>query len=925
MASFTDLIPKFNPYIQQLPVEAMVAVGMDKQRRYEEGVQRIQSQIDQVAGLSVLRPVDKQYLQSKLDELGNNLKGVAAGDFSNFQLVNSVGGMVSQISKDPYIRAAVSSAQIDKENREFMDKERSAGKLTPQNELNYLKQRKKYFDSGLTDDEGNPVLFSGRYIPYTDVRGKLREIAKDVGVDENIVENLFTPDGKVNKVMIETITKGKDVNKIYNAFVNGLTPQDYKQLAIDGIYEYRNYGPKEMVEMFRSSNDQFIGTANEKVADIKSDIADLYSKRATVKTPEELADINKQISLLEGTLSKISQNIQSSAEAFESLSRGITLGDEDFLDGIKAKTHSNNFLKNVSRDFADQKSHVKYSENPLWKAMMEEDKFAFDRMYKMEQIKLDWAKVKASERANDIKEREIKAGAMAGFPLTVPSPGGLPGEEINFAERVMSDHLGNIEKRKELLRNLAQQDMKRVLGDDMEAWIDRQVKHRKETPEQIIETWGNNLLAKVKSGSTKSDSASQNLIDTLESLNKVISATDAQIKDADNAAFIRSGSKGANDGSILKSVKETKVSVPGVAEPITLSPSDQLDLAKMVMNSREIFSTKGEDRNRKEAMSRLTSKFGEHKTKMLLAYGEGQYANMPGVRTFAKKSSTVDEFLTGISIGGKWLSSFIAPPNVGWNYRNFGAPTYEADQFVEGMKKPSNLQQIFLKYSSEEYKNFQKKQEEVYREKFKSFLPINESTLLTSKTRDEVKAKLTASFAQRDELESILNTLNQEGSQLFFTSTPPIAGIALGGATQVTMTVVGKDGKPSDPMVISGEQYSYLTGKSPFEVDPKTTLVNAIISSSPDGSSNKFGIGSVPTSYFSSSSFSNMKDFKILGGDFKRDAMGADVYYPSVYYVPKGETAPVTIDFGAGLSLVDILKFPNFLTDARFRQKLNSQ
>ena len=49
MASFTDAIPQFNPYIQQLPVEAMVKVGMEKQQRYDQGLQKIQSQIDQVA------------------------------------------------------------------------------------------------------------------------------------------------------------------------------------------------------------------------------------------------------------------------------------------------------------------------------------------------------------------------------------------------------------------------------------------------------------------------------------------------------------------------------------------------------------------------------------------------------------------------------------------------------------------------------------------------------------------------------------------------------------------------------------------------------------------------------------------------------------------------------------------------------------
>jgi hypothetical protein len=68
MASYTDIIPQFNPYIQQLPVEAMVSVGMEKQRRYDEGVQRLQTQIDNIAGIQVLRPQDKAYLQSKVNQ-----------------------------------------------------------------------------------------------------------------------------------------------------------------------------------------------------------------------------------------------------------------------------------------------------------------------------------------------------------------------------------------------------------------------------------------------------------------------------------------------------------------------------------------------------------------------------------------------------------------------------------------------------------------------------------------------------------------------------------------------------------------------------------------------------------------------------------------------------------------------------------------
>ena len=50
----------------------------------------IQSNIDNIAGLDIVRGVDKAYLQSKLNQLGNNLMTVAAGDFSNFECLQKL-------------------------------------------------------------------------------------------------------------------------------------------------------------------------------------------------------------------------------------------------------------------------------------------------------------------------------------------------------------------------------------------------------------------------------------------------------------------------------------------------------------------------------------------------------------------------------------------------------------------------------------------------------------------------------------------------------------------------------------------------------------------------------------------------------------------------------------------------------------------
>jgi len=193
MASFTDTqLPKFNPYIQQQPVEAMTAVGTQRQKAHEEGVQKIQTQIDNIAGLQVGRDVDKAYLQSKINELGNDLRSVAAGDFSNFQLVNSTGGMIKQIGNDPFIRAGVSATANDSKQMEMMEEDRKKGTLTPQAEHFYsLKRNSYYSNSSLKGEDGKPINYSGKYIQSWDIDKNILEAIKAVGDKKWSKDNVF--------------------------------------------------------------------------------------------------------------------------------------------------------------------------------------------------------------------------------------------------------------------------------------------------------------------------------------------------------------------------------------------------------------------------------------------------------------------------------------------------------------------------------------------------------------------------------------------------------------------------------------------------------------------------------------------------------------------------------------------------------------
>jgi hypothetical protein len=240
MASFTDAISTFNPYVQQLPVDAMVKVGMYKQQKYDEGVQKIQGYIDNVAGLDVAKGPQKEYLQSKLNQLGSNLKNVAAGDFSNQQLVNSVGGMATQLIKDPIIQNAVSSTQHLRKGQAELEEAKKAGKSDKNNENKFLSEASAWLNDGSAESS-----FQGAYVPYTNIMKIIGDDLANIGEDSRIAENiLMMENGKPKEFPVME-----------------LNPKTGKMEAVPGRFEY-HYADVKTIEKLTSNKEAVLGVIN---------------------------------------------------------------------------------------------------------------------------------------------------------------------------------------------------------------------------------------------------------------------------------------------------------------------------------------------------------------------------------------------------------------------------------------------------------------------------------------------------------------------------------------------------------------------------------------------------------------------------------------------------------------------------------------
>jgi hypothetical protein len=449
MASFTDQIPQFNPYVQQLPVEAMVAVGMEKQKRYDEGYQKIQASIDAIAGLEVASDVDRAYLQSKLNQLGNDLTTVAAGDFSNYQLVNSVDGMAKQLVYDPNIQNALSSTAKLKKEQARKEKAIADGKSSPENEWMFNNQVSGYLGSTKPGES-----FNGQYIEYRDVDKKLRDLVSKLKEVDKTIENPYQRDNlgrtlyfhrdssgkevvttdsskgqpKVDTMMLRTTVKGIGAEKILNNFYDSLDEGDKRQLNITAQYHYKDATP------ITFQND-IIKTYNEKKKLYSDAIVDASVKLATADlTPEQRTklqnDINQAKELVyDGGLDK---------EMRETME---TVDTEEEATSYKYKIYTQKYLTNLAKDLANESISTEYKDNPGFKSYMDQKRFEFD-IQKENRNHQRWlaGHLLEKEKFNYTKLKDAKEEAA---DATLVTPGAI---NTNLPKKTLFDLGVEIEK-----------------------------------------------------------------------------------------------------------------------------------------------------------------------------------------------------------------------------------------------------------------------------------------------------------------------------------------------------------------------------------------------------------------------------------------------------------------------------------------------
>ncbi len=624
MASYLDEIPKFREYVSQLPIEAMVKAGVYKQEKYEKNVTAIQDQMEKIAGLDVIKDVDKAYLQSQLDELGGKLRTFAAGDFSNFQLTNSVSGMTKQIAKDPTVQNAVSSTAFYRKQQEAIENARKKGRSDKNNEDFFYNNANKWMSDGVAGSK-----FSDSFVEHTDIMKKIRENVSAAGIDSKYVEQMFETDSRGNLLLdknnhpiparvMATETLDTNAEKVKGIIANVLSEGSVQQqLEIDGWANTRNVPVESIYETFQNDFNTRDAINNQELLTLQAQI-----DSNSLSTEEKEAVTNR--------INNIKTLQESNRKKLDSLKQLSVSNPEQF----KINYYQDNYTNNLINGFTTIKSKKEFKDSPLTKVLQWEEKMDFDRnkeafdrkialasaardakRLEMEQLKFS-ADYEFDPATGQYKKVDTGDGSKKKNPVNTTTTSEINSEnsgspiDAQFNYRNVTSDLQSQAQLKGFdliytylykLNNGKTKDGKPFTKEEAQKTVNSLAKSNGESTYQFIMRFSGDLKNKSELIGVKLSVQDLEKVDEINKLHNDITSRLAVTEDIYRQVKKESGIDPSQYSTLLKPVKTTDEN----GNPIVISVQDQLDYA-LIQGSGALVDTPEE----MTAWDRLNAKYG---------------------------------------------------------------------------------------------------------------------------------------------------------------------------------------------------------------------------------------------------------------------------------------------------------------------------
>lgn len=409
-------------YIEPVNQDLFQKAVIYKQQKFEENHKRVQASLDTAANLDIMNQSDKEYLDSKMNDLVSNINKMSGVDLTDFRSAAKLESLSTDITSDERILGSYISTQNIRKGLKQIETFKNSDKLnkfySPENEAYFLEQTQGY----LQDTTGKNK-FSGTYTPYVNVHKilsdelskiKANSITDVAGV--YFIDNKYVSESEVRRIAQERIST---------------EPALANQLRISSWYQMKNYTPEQLTKTIyegeRNTLEMQRLAMQQELTNLIAD--DKANPDKTLKRQEKIKDLQKSIIDFSKRVNEFEANPNAKLKA-------IT----DNFETEKYRYFTDTMLDGLGLQHSYSEQKVRYNPAPL-----NMEKFQFDQQYKKNMLLYQYKKLEVDTnykremlQLNALKEKhdyELGKLGIAARGMTRKqigtNPDGSPIFEIN--------------------------------------------------------------------------------------------------------------------------------------------------------------------------------------------------------------------------------------------------------------------------------------------------------------------------------------------------------------------------------------------------------------------------------------------------------------------------------------------------------------
>lgn len=324
---------KYPGFVEPLPAEDLIKVGLVKQQLFDENVSKVQKHIQELDqyGFSLVKDVDKQYFSKEMDKF---LKAVneSAGktDFSHMANVQNILSIGRPLENDPYILNAIEGSAELKRRQKYLQS-LPPTQRGPSNDWSYMKDAEDWFNDGQV---GSKLSSGKEYTPYNDPAKFVADAVKNVKPD--IRTDVIKKNGYLTTVEVEELT-----NRRLREYLEQNMPSNaLEQIKLDALYETKGISEEQMVDYYYNTRYKQLRQTEALLQGYQQ-----YKDVLTPRQTEEMQDLQLRAQVLTNTLANPPETKEAAYSAW-------------------VNDHYNDFITGQSNFYAYQEMKKKVQADP---------------------------------------------------------------------------------------------------------------------------------------------------------------------------------------------------------------------------------------------------------------------------------------------------------------------------------------------------------------------------------------------------------------------------------------------------------------------------------------------------------------------------------------------------------------------------------